>query len=338
MRHLCLVAALTVVASCVAFAQDVTIEQLREQYPPKVEALDPGFHWAPEFSREVVTPERDHVPIRTDWPDISPPLERSPVTFGVPFADGALASSEKARLVTADGTPVPADLRTTATWWREDGPVRWMLVSATLERDEEYFIEYGTAVEAFEADGMSVEETDDAVVIDTGPLQATVSKTRPTILDSATVDGEALVTPEAAAANIPTVVDGEGNEYPASAAGLQVSFERRGPQETVIRREGWYTSEDDTKFCQFITYTWFHAGSASVRHDHTLVVGFDTHEHTIRDIRLAVPVEGGVGDHEFSLSISGEDTQSISVDALPARVVQTQTEEAVLTDGAGTTT
>jgi hypothetical protein len=249
----------------------VTIEELRAKYPPNVEALDPGFHWAPEFSREIVTPERARV---------SPPHrlagragpDASAVTFGVPFADGALASPENARLVTADGTPVPADLRTTATWWREDGPVRWMLVSATLERGQDYFIEYGTAVEAFEADGMMVSETADAIVIDTGPLQATISKTRRRCSMPRRSPVRQIVTPEAAAASLPAVVGGDGTQYPASADGLQVSFVRQGPMETVIRREGWYTSAAGEPFCQFITYTWFRAGSASVRHDHTLVV------------------------------------------------------------------
>jgi len=328
---------LSIIAAPVALAQDVTIEDLRAQYPPNVEALDPGFHWAPQFQREVVTPERDRVPIRTDWPEIDG-LEASPVTFGVPFADGALASAENARLVTADGTPVPADLRTTATWWREDGPVRWMLVSATLERDQQYFVEYGTAVEAFEPEGMTVTETDDAIVIDTGPLQATVSKTRPTILDAVTVEGEAIVTPGDAAANLPTVVGGDGTEYLASAEGLKISFSRRGPMETVIRREGWYTAPDGVRYCQFITYTWFFAGSASVRHDHTLVVGFDTHEHTIRDIRLAVPMAEEAASAAFSLDASSGQPEVLAANALPARVVQSSIDECVLTDAGEDTT
>ncbi|MGC9317759.1 MAG: hypothetical protein ACP5KN_06975 [Armatimonadota bacterium] len=317
-----------------ALAQETTIEELRAEYPPNVEALDPGFHWAPEFSREVVTPERDRVPIRTDWPEIDG-LERSPVTFGVPFADGALASAENARLVTAGGTPVPADLRTTATWWREDGPVRWLLVSATLERGRQYSIEYGTEVAPFEADGMAVTETDDAIVIDTGPMQATVSKTRPTILDAVTVDGKAIVIPEAAAAHLPTVVGGDGTEYPASADGLQASFIRRGPVETVIRREGWYTSAAGERYCQFITYTWFFADSAAVRHDHTLVVGFDTTQHTIRDIRLALPVSDQVIAGRFSLDPSAENAPELAADALPARLVQTGAERCVLTGADG---
>ncbi len=322
----------TIVAS-VAFAQDVIIEELRAKYPPNVEALDPGFHWAPEFSRDVVTPERARVPIRTDWPD-DPGLSASAVTFGVPFADGALASAENARLVTADGTPVPADLRTTATWWREDGPVRWMLVSATLERDQEYAIEYGTAVEAFEADGIVIAESDEAITIGTGPLTATISKTRPTILDSATVDGEAIVTPEAAAANLPTVVAGDGTQYLASPDGLKVSFIRNGPNETVIRREGWYASAAGERFCQFITYTWFAAGSASVRHDHTLVVGFDTTQHTIRDIRLALPVSGGVANTDMALDDPAQPV-TFTADALPVRVVQTALDACTVTGATG---
>ncbi|MGI5816935.1 MAG: hypothetical protein ACOX9R_02440 [Armatimonadota bacterium] len=336
MRRVPAVVALIVTLSVPAFAQNVTIEELRAKYPPNVEALDPGFHWAPEFSREIVSPERDRVPIRTDWPEV-PGLERSAVTFGVPFADGALASAENARLVTADGTPVPADLRTTATWWREGGPVRWLLVSATLEREREYFIEFGTEVEAFEADGMVVGEIAEAIVIDTGPLQATISKTRPTILDAAIVDGEAIVTPEAAAADLPMVVGGDGTEYPASPDGLQVSFVRQGPMETVIRREGWYTSAAGERFCQFITYTWFYAGSASIRHDHTLVVGFDTTQHTIRDIRLAVPVEGGVAVGALSLDAAGNRLHEVAAGALPARIVQTSADSSTLTDGSGAT-
>lgn len=334
MRSLCLCCLLIATAVMPAAAQAVSIEELRAKYPPNVEALDPGFHWAPEFAREIVAPERARVPVRTDWPDL-PGLERSPVTFGVPFADGALASARNARLVTADGEPVPADLSASATWWREDGPVRWLLVSATLERDRDYFIEFGAAVEAFEADGMTVSETAEAIVIDTGPLQATVSKLRPTLLDSVAVEGEAIVTPEAALADLPLVAGGDGTEYRASAEGLEVSFIRRGASETVVRREGWYTSAAGERFCGFITYTWFFAGSASVRHDHTLVVAFDTTQHTIRDIRLALPLDGGIARSSFSLDVASARAHEVEGGNLPARIVQTSADSFTLTAAAG---
>ncbi len=318
-----------------AIAQELTPEILFERYPPNEDALDPGFHWAPEFSRTPAMPERDRFAVRVDWPE-GIELARSPVTFGVPFADGTLDSVEHCRLIAADGTPVPAQIEQTATWWRRDGPVRWALVSATLERDREYFVEYGSAVEAVRPEGMTVTENDDAIVINTGPLQATISKTRPTILDAVTVNGEAIVTPEAAAANLPTVVGGDGTEYPASAEGLQVGFIRRGPMETVIRREGWYTSAAGERYCQFITYTWFFAGSTSVRHDHTLVVAFDTTQNQIRDLRLVMP-PGGVTDAVVSLDRSSQPV-TFSGGSLPVRVVQSELDRCVATDAVGAST
>ncbi|MGD9496785.1 MAG: hypothetical protein AB7Y46_10825 [Armatimonadota bacterium] len=317
-----------------AIAQELTPEMLFERYPPNEEALNPGFHWAPEFSRTPSMPQRARFAVRVDWPE-GVELARSPVTFGVPFADGTLDSVEHARLVTADGTAVPAQFEATATWWRRDGPVRWALVSATLERVTDYFVEYGTQVSAPPAEGMTVTETADAIAIDTGPLQATISKTRPTLLDAAIVNGQAIITPQDAAANLPTVVGGDGTEYPASADGLQVSFIRRGPLETVIRREGWYTAPAGRRYCQFITYTWLFAGSAAVRHDHTLVVAFDTTQNQIRDIRLAVPVSGGVTSATLSLDDGAGQPLVCAQDTLPVRVVQTAADACAITGASG---
>ena len=43
-----------------AFAQELTPEILPRRYPPNEDALDPGFHWAPQ-----VLPTGDHARART---------------------------------------------------------------------------------------------------------------------------------------------------------------------------------------------------------------------------------------------------------------------------------
>ncbi len=86
-----------------AIAQELTPEILFERYPPNEDALDPGFHWAPEFSRTLTMPERDRFAVRVDWPDL-PELTRSPVTFGVPFADGALDSPRSSAVRTTSSS------------------------------------------------------------------------------------------------------------------------------------------------------------------------------------------------------------------------------------------
>ncbi|MCD6360652.1 MAG: hypothetical protein J7M38_07250 [Armatimonadetes bacterium] len=297
-RGMLIAIALTLPVVAVRAQDELTPEELLAKYPPAEDQLDPGMHWAPQFVRPVERPERGRFAVNVDWADNE--LDSAPVTFGVPFGDGALPSIDNARLITADGTEVPAQFDGMATWWRRDGPVRWALVNATLRRGEKYFVEYGTAVHRAEPDGMTVTEIADAIVINTGPTRVTISKTRPTLLDECALDrngdgrfgaGETLITPELAAANLPTVVDGQGRECPASADGFEVSFIRRGPMQTVIRRAGWYVRDDGTRYCQFITYTWFNAGRSGVRIDHTLVAAFDSTQNQIRDIRLTVPVE-----------------------------------------------
>ncbi|HUS80529.1 MAG TPA: hypothetical protein VM283_04615, partial [Armatimonadota bacterium] len=326
---------------CVAaLAQDArTAESLLAAYPPDEDQLDPGMHWAPQFARPVDKPQRVRIPVMVDWADNE--MASSPVTFGVPFGDGALPSVDNARLVTADGTEVPAQFDSMATWWRKSGPVRWALVNATLQRGTDYFIEYGTAVTRAAAAGMTVEDTADALVINTGPTRAVISKTRPTLLEQCAVDlnadgqfeaGEMLITPELAAANLPTVVDGEGNDWPASTEDFKVSFIRQGPMQTVIRREGWYARGDGTRYCQFITYTWFNAGEAGMRLDHTLVAAFDSTQNQIRDIRLTVPVQAAgpwaaaFGATEQPVSATEERSSArvpwVDADACPARLVQ----------------
>ncbi|MFW6438194.1 MAG: hypothetical protein ACOCZ7_04185, partial [Armatimonadota bacterium] len=52
-------------------------------------------------------------------------LEAEPVTTGVPFPEGALASGENVRLLDEAGTELP--LQVTVTGEYPDGSVRWLL-------------------------------------------------------------------------------------------------------------------------------------------------------------------------------------------------------------------
>jgi len=281
---------LVAVAFVVLLATAAALGQtMAEKYPPNEDELRPTMGWAPQFQREITAPERDRVHLNVDWADNE--LDECPVTFGVPFPDGALSSVDHARLVTGDGTVVPAQIDALGTWWRKDGPVRWALVNATVRKKEEYFIEYGTAVRSEEPEGMEVQDTDETIVINTGAMRVTISKQRATLLDACALDlngdgqfaeDEIIVTPQLAADNLPVVVDAEGNRYPAAGAdeGLKVEIVEQGPMRTAIRREGWYVGDDGTRFCQFITYTYFYAGQAGMKHDHTLVVAFDSTSRT----------------------------------------------------------
>lgn len=288
--------AAAVFVSCAAIASAQT---MAERYPPRVEDLRPTSGWAPEFQRPAVTPARARVPLRVDWGDND--LAESVVTFGAPFARGVLPDVRQARIVDAQGSEAPAELRTTATWDGPDGPVRWALVHARLRRDRDYFLEYGTDVKAVPAPGIRITESEAAIEIDTGPMRVTLSRQVASVVETVTLDldgdgqrgaDEELVNAEGSRADLPVVTDGAGTPCPAGGgdAGLKVEVVESGPQRAAVRREGWYVNPQNEKFCQFITYTYFYAGQTWVRHDHTLVVAFDSNRSQIRDILLPVPL------------------------------------------------
>jgi len=285
---------------------------MARKYSSEEDSLRPTSGWAPRLRREVNEPDRARVALGVDWADNQAP--ESVVTFGVPFPRGALANAKRVRLVDGAGKAVPAEIRSVATWGRRDGPVRWALVHAVMKQGETYALEYGKQVRPTAFDGLKVTEDDASVTIDTGPLRAIISKRSASVLASAAFDldgdgrfgpEETVVRPTDAAKCLPSVVDGRGKAYPA-ATPTKVEVVEAGPVRAAVRREGWYTSSDGVRFCQYITYTYFYLGQAGLRHDHTLVVAFDTHKNEIRDILVPLP-----------LALRGNRTAWFAADASP---------------------
>ncbi|MFA7160232.1 MAG: hypothetical protein WC299_13110 [Kiritimatiellia bacterium] len=281
---------------------------MAERYPPRAEDLRPTPGWAPEFRRDAARGGR--VPLKVDWADNE--LTESMVTFGVPFARGALKDASKVRIVAdsgeaspkarhSGGQAVPAEFRVVATWDGTNGPVRWALAHARLCKGQDYFLEYGPDVKADPPAGIEIKESDKTIEINTGPMRVTLSRETASIVESAALDldgdrkfsaGEELVGAEKSRAELPAVVDDAGVSFFAgdSANGFKMEVVERGPQRAAVRREGWYVDKAGNKFCRFITYTYFYAGQAGMRHDHTLVVAFDSNKQKIRDIMLPIPL------------------------------------------------
>ncbi len=262
------------------------------RYPPRPELLNPTFGWAPPFERKIALSKRERVALEMDWGEN--PLSSAVVTFGVPFARGALPDSRNIRIVDKNGNPAVAGFNTTATWDDPEGPVRWALGHARLNRSGEYFIEYGTDVEPHIGDPLKIHESDETFLIDTGTMQVEISRIAPSVVASVVLrDGTILVDPERSQTTLPLIVDGRSNVYVAANAvdGLTVEIIEAGPVRAAVRRAGWYIDTAGEPFCKFVTYTYFYAGSTGIRHDHTLIVGFDSNEHQIRDLMLPIPIE-----------------------------------------------
>ena len=274
-------------------------QTMAEKYPPRAEDLRPTSGWAPQFRRPVGSAVRERAPLRVDWADNE--LSESVVTFGVPFARGAKADVRNLHVIDDTGRSAPAGFRAVATWDGPGGPTRWALGHARLRKGVDHFLEFGSAVKPAAATGVEVKEAPERVTVNTGPMRVSISKSRATVVESVALDlngdgrfadAERIVADDGSA-ELPVVVD--GRNVPHHATDVKAEVVESGPLRAAVRREGWYTDARGARFCKFVTYTYFFAGEAGLRHDHTLIAAFDTNQRRIRNVMLPVPLRVSQG-------------------------------------------
>jgi len=213
-------------------------------------------------------------------------------THGMPFPYGALRSAEGIRVLGPDGAEVPVQARALNTW--PDGSVMFALVSfpATVEADAtaEYTVEYGADVarSVGPEQALTVTEETGRIVIDTGPLQATLSATRGTLFDSAVLDGRDMVAGGEPWAALVTADD--GTQY-SSAAGEVTDTQviEAGPLRAVVRRIGRHTAEDGSTLLEFDMIQEFYAGSPMTRLSYVFTHKEDSETERVRRVRLNLP-------------------------------------------------
>jgi len=247
-------------------------------------AVEPTEGYLPKFSRRVSRAVRTRTPLRVSFPDVAG-VDRMPATFGVPFPRGALSSAENVRVVTASGQEVPCVVRRTATWERRDGDVRWVLIECAVERNTKYFLEFGTQVKRSPVrSSLSVSDTQDGIVVDTGPVRLTFSKRQSFLIASAEMGGRAIL--PAGRQKRMTLVDEAGEIVLTSddPKDYRVEVEQAGPLHAIVKVTGWYTRTDGEKLCQYTARVHAYAGEPFVRVVHTFVVAYDTDQVRLKDI------------------------------------------------------
>ncbi|MFW5866182.1 MAG: hypothetical protein ACOCX2_00100 [Armatimonadota bacterium] len=222
------------------------------------------------------------------------------MSFGMPFEEGAIFDPAMIRVLDDEGAEAPAQA-TVTSWW-PDGSIRWALVDTLIDlnagQGADFTVEFGSEVRRAEvADAVSVEEQAGALVVSTGPLQATISEEQFTILDEVLLDG----TPVAAMPDGIAVVREGGKTYRlAGGAPGDVRVEKRGPLATTVRLEGPYVAEDGEEYLRAIVRLTFVAGSPTVHLAATHIDDYLETEFTdIRSLTLPVRVAEGGSNARF---------------------------------------
>jgi hypothetical protein len=266
--------------------------------------------------RKVLPPAvvQGRVPV---WVHAQPELAGTswPISTGVPFSPGSLASPEHVRLLDPAGREVPCQTIVRSTW-SPRGPVQWLGLDfvATLAAERQaYTLEYGPDVRAQKpAPALSIQEDERRITVDTGALRFSVDRRNFDFINEAAVDGVAVLNPKPGSGL--SLVDHEGRRYRAALdRTAQVVVEEQGPVRVTIRATGWYVREGSDgsntsvelptdRLGLFTVRLSAFAGSRFIKAAVSTTLTHDTDKVRLRELTVALPttadrarvgVEGG---------------------------------------------
>ncbi|MBN1675397.1 MAG: hypothetical protein JXR37_30430 [Kiritimatiellae bacterium] len=267
----------------------------------------PVTGYLPPFDLTGTVANRERLALKTDWGD-NEALDSAPVTFGVPFPRNVLLSAGNARIVDARGVAQACQIATTATWSGKDGSVKWLLVDMLARKGADYALEYGRAVAAQRPEyALDIAEGEGAFTVRTGAAEFGFRRGSGCVIDhvqgtvgwNAGQPGDRMY-----------LLDDRGVRYVAGGGPEteELVLEERGPLRAVVRRSGWYMDGAGGKFCGYVVRVHLYAGRPTAKILHTLVIGFDTNAHRLKDIGLPFPV--GAGQAVFGLAERAGETGS----------------------------
>ena len=191
------------------------------------------------------------------------------VTGGVPLLAGQVTDPAALKLAVKDAqgdlVAVPAQFRVLARWWRQDNSIRWVLVDfacpmGAREKKVFYLTDEKVSTAGLRPSALTVEETDRAITVTTGPARFVVNRKAFAFLDAAFIDSNAdgafsesenvlAASPNPsrglARADLGTVVaDTFGEKYYGSEATRSVEVVERGPLRVCVRARGTHRARD----------------------------------------------------------------------------------------------
>jgi hypothetical protein len=210
-----------------------------------------------------------------------------PVTAGIPFARGALASDQQLRLLDAASSEIPVQARVLHRW--DDGSVKWVLLDFDTGTSG-VTLEYGTRVRRKAAPSpLRVAETASDITVNTGRIAFTVSKRQFGLFNAVSLDGVEIIRQPAAF----TLTAQDGTLYTNSAPPEEVVVEESGPVRAVIRVKGHHHAPDGRKLFTYTVRIHAWAGRPFVRIQHTFGNDNPSPDFTsFRSLALRIPLAG----------------------------------------------
>ncbi|MBM4086869.1 MAG: hypothetical protein FJ272_18935, partial [Planctomycetes bacterium] len=195
-------------------------------------------------ARECPTPLQagQRIPVNLDLPPGCDGVKSWPVTFGVPFAPGALWDVTGLRLVDRQGREIPCQTEVTARW-AVDGAIQWVRMDALVSSQDGCLVEVAASGPGSSlVPSVRVAEEAGKVTVATGVARYVVGKGASPIQEVWL--GKSLVASSAGTRGL-YVLDQTARLASASAEGETMEIEATGPVAACVRFEGFYRTAQD---------------------------------------------------------------------------------------------
>jgi hypothetical protein len=230
---------------------------------------------SPRFEPTAIAESQRLVPVEVSWlGDQAPPVPCG-VAFGIPWPRGVVDA--KASIIMRDGSgrAVPSQAWPMAYW--PDGSLKWTgLALAADENTSQLRVSTEASISLPPSMACTVREAADTVVISTGLITATISRTGTNIIDTLicgdheiACDGRLKVVREDRSQfNLGGLLRQEEFESKVKS----VVVEQSGPVRAVVLIKGIHTEKKETReWLPFSVRLYFTAGLASIRMVHTFI-------------------------------------------------------------------
>lgn len=245
-----------------------------------------------------------------------------PVTTGVPFPEGRLASAQNCRLVDDRGESQLFQAKVAATWDAARSSVRWLTIDFIARPGRKYALEFGPDVKQTAGDKPLAVTDGETIVVETGPLRAEFSRRGPAALQSIAIDLNADGRIDASEMIAQGPADGEhvlvdraGRRATSAldADDRTIAVESAGPVKCSLRVDGWYTPPGGGRIVRYRTRYHLFAGLPLVKVVDEFRIVASTRGTEWTDISLPLKLNLNAASRQVTAGWSHADAGEVTV-------------------------
>lgn len=254
---------------------------------------------APAFAHEV----------SVDWVGHEAPALRTGVSWGVPWARGAVPKGQSFTLKDAGGAALPVQAWPLAYW--PDGSLKWTGFATVAGATGPFKLATGKDA-ASGASPMKVQVQGHAITIDTGAMKAQLSAGGSHLVDSISVEGREVARNGELVSILQDGPDNEDGPAPRREQFVgkvrSVSVEQNGPVRVVVKVDGVHHAlHGSREWLPFSVRLYFYAGEQAIRVVHTMTFDGDQQHDFIRGLGLRFDVPLREQSQNRHVRFSGQD-------------------------------